>query len=157
MTGRWVLVFPFTVSSHASSSAERYQQLRRTLQSVANCCMHHRHLMNLLQPLHQGPLTEGWVVPLISTEGNAEGLRQMAASWFGGLCHCWLLVKKKNGSCPAFTHKQYNKVDLQVFLFARQLSYISGDTVRSRNWSFLDFPECSLMFRPYRFMWIWPN
>ncbi len=51
------------------------QQLRRTLQSVADCCLHHSHLVNLLQPLHQGPLTEGWVVPLISTEGNAQGLR----------------------------------------------------------------------------------
>jgi hypothetical protein len=101
------------------------QQLRRTLQSVANCRLRHRHLVNLLQPLHQGPLTEGWVVLLISIEGNAQGLHQMAASWFGGLCHCWLLAKKKNESCPAFTpHKQCNKVDLQVFLFARQLSYI---------------------------------
>ncbi len=28
------------------------QQLRRTLQSVADCRMRHRHLMNILQPLH---------------------------------------------------------------------------------------------------------
>jgi hypothetical protein len=110
--------------------------------------------VNLLQPLHQGPLTEGWVVPLTLTKGNAQGLCQMAAGWFGGLHHCWLLVKKKNGSCPAFMHKQCNKVDLQVFVFTRQLSYISGDIVRSRNWSFVNFPECSLMFRPYQFMWI---
>jgi len=74
-------------------------------------------------------MTKGWVVPLISTEGNAQGLRQMAVSWFGGLRHYWLLVKKKNESCPAFMHKQCNKVDLQVFVFARQLSYISGDTI----------------------------
>jgi hypothetical protein len=47
----------------------------------------------------------------------------MAAGWFGGLHHCWLLVKKKNGCCTAFMHKQCNKVDLQVFVFARQLSY----------------------------------
>jgi hypothetical protein len=73
------------------------QQLRRTLQSVADCRLRHRHLVNLFQPLHQGPLTEGWVVPLISTKGNAQGLRQMAAGWFGGLRHCWLLVKKKMG------------------------------------------------------------
>jgi hypothetical protein len=51
------------------------QQLRRTLQSVADCRLRHRHLVNLLQPLHQGPLTEGWVVPLISTEANVQGLR----------------------------------------------------------------------------------
>jgi hypothetical protein len=37
--------------------------------------LRYRHLVNLLQPLHHGPLTEGWVVPLISTEGNAQGLR----------------------------------------------------------------------------------
>ncbi len=63
------------------------QQLRRTMQSVADSRLRHRHLVNLLQPLHQGPLTEGWVVPLISIEGNAQGLRQMAVGWFGGLCH----------------------------------------------------------------------
>jgi len=99
------------------------QQLHRTLQSVVDCRLHHCHVVNLLQPLHQGPLTEGWVVPLISTEGNVQGLRQMAVGWFGGLRHCWLLVKKKNGSFPAFMHKQCNKVDLQVFVFAQQLSY----------------------------------
>jgi hypothetical protein len=99
------------------------QQFRQTLQSVADCRLRHRHLVNLLQPLHQGPLTEGWIIPLISTEGNAQGLRQMATGWFGGLRHCWLLVKKKNGSCPTFMHKQCNKVDLQVFVFAWQLNY----------------------------------
>jgi hypothetical protein len=78
------------------------QQLRQTLQSDADCCLHHRHLVNLLQPLHQGPLTEGWVVPFILTEGNAQGLRQMAAGWFGGLCHRWLLVKKKKRVLPCF-------------------------------------------------------
>jgi hypothetical protein len=99
------------------------QQLRRTLQSVANCRLRHCHLVNLLQPLHQGPLTKGWVVLLISIEGNAKGLRQMATDWFGGLRHCWLLLKKKNGSCPTFMHKYCNKVNLEVFVFARQLSY----------------------------------
>jgi hypothetical protein len=49
------------------------------LQSVANYRLRHRHLVNLLQPLHQGPLTEDWVVPLILTEGNAQRLRQMVA------------------------------------------------------------------------------
>jgi hypothetical protein len=47
----------------------------------------------------------------------------MATGWFGGLRHCWLLVKKKKGSCPAFMHKQCNKVDLQVFVFTQQMNY----------------------------------
>ncbi len=55
------------------------QELHRMLQSVANYRLRHRHLVNLLQPLHQGPLTEDWVVPLILTEGNAQRLRQMVA------------------------------------------------------------------------------
>jgi hypothetical protein len=73
------------------------QQLRWTLQSVADYRLRHRHLVNLLQPFHQGPLTKGWVVPLILTKGNVQGLHQMAAGWFRGLRHCWLLVKKKTG------------------------------------------------------------
>jgi hypothetical protein len=60
-----------------------------------------------------------------------------------------LLVKKKNGSYPAFMHKQCNKVDLQVFVFARQLSYctylgIQFEAKTGRSSIFQNVPWCSV-------------
>ncbi len=72
----------------------------------------------------------------------------MAASWFGGLRHCWLLVKKKNGSCPAFMHKQCNEVDLQVDLCIRSVTelhiwgYSSKQKLVVRRFSKM-FPDVS--------------
>jgi hypothetical protein len=115
MTGHRVLVFPFTVSSRANSSAERC----RVLLIIA--CVTVTWWISSNQFTRALWLRAG--LSLLYQRGQCAGTPSNGCGLVWGTSPLLVVGEEKNGSYRAFMHKQCNKIDLQVFVFTRQLSY----------------------------------